>query len=169
MKLSEHRRDDVDSLPPPGYRLGVGAEQVLCLPRGIAVRLLGHGLRQRIQEGVDKALRGIVLRVLPDVEEGGIRLHHAVIEICIAVPELPCTEAQQHDEHQRQNAEPPALLRHAAARPAVQDDRPGGDEAMPAKNISGKCRVYCPMMPAPSPMVRKSSATNGSPRSVTLK
>ena len=124
----EHRRDDVDSLPLRDIRLGVGAEQVLCLPRGIAVRLLGHGLRQRIQEGVDKALRGIVLRVLPDVEEGGIRLHHAVIEICIAVPELPCTEAQQHDEHQRQNAEPPALLRHAAARPAVQDDRPGGNE-----------------------------------------
>ena len=124
----EHRCDDVDSLPLRNIRLGVGAEQVLCLPRGIAVRLLGHGLRQRIQEGVDKALRGIVLRVLPDVEEGGIRLHHAVIEICIAVPELPCTEAQQHDEHQRQNAEPPALFWHTAARPAVQDDRPGGDE-----------------------------------------
>ena len=90
----------------------------------VALRRGHDGRAHRMEEGIEEAVGGIVLRVLPDVEKTGVFL--AVVQAVVRIPPDPGAGAEADTGGSGQQPHPPALFRHTA--PGKEKQNGGADQ-----------------------------------------
>ena len=90
----------------------------------VALRRGHDGRAHRMEEGIEEAVGGVVLRVLPDVEKTGVFL--TVVQAVVRIPPDPGASAEADTGGSGQQPHPPALFRHTA--PGKEKQNGGADQ-----------------------------------------